>query len=160
MVSSACTPRPEAQKKLEEWRSQGKRIVFTNGCFDLLHPGHIDYLQKARALGDVLIVGLNDDDSIRRLKGATRPINPLPDRAIMLTALKSVDMVVPFPEDTPLDLIKSLIPDMLVKGGDYEPDSIVGAKEVRENGGKVIVIPFVNGHSSSTLIARIRRLDA
>ncbi|GMR00557.1 MAG: hypothetical protein BMS9Abin18_1420 [Zetaproteobacteria bacterium] len=159
MVRSACTPPPEAQKKLAEWRSQGKRIVFTNGCFDLLHPGHINYLEKARALGDVLIIGLNDDDSVRRLKGPTRPINPLPDRAIMLTALKSVDMVVAFPEDTPLELIKSLMPDVLVKGGDYEPDSIVGAKEVRESGGKVIVMPFVNGHSSSALITRIRRLD-
>ncbi len=160
MVRNACTPLPEAKKKLEKWRLQDKRIVFTNGCFDLLHPGHIDYLQKSRALGDVLIIGLNDDDSVRRLKGPTRPINPLPDRAIMLTALKSVDMVVAFPEDTPLELIKSLIPDVLVKGGDYEPDSIVGAKEVRESGGEVIVMPFVDGHSSSALIARIRRLDA
>jgi len=160
MVRNACTPLPEAKKKLEKWRLQDKRIVFTNGCFDLLHPGHIDYLQKSRALGDVLIIGLNDDDSVRRLKAPTRPINPLPDRAIMLTALKSVDMVVAFPEDTPLELIKSLMPDVLVKGGDYEPDSIVGAKEVRESGGKVIVMPFVDGHSSSALIARIRRLDA
>jgi len=157
---NACTPLPEAQKKLEEWHLQGKRIVFTNGCFDLLHPGHIDYLQKSRTLGDVLIIGLNDDDSVRRLKGPTRPINPLPDRTIMLTALKPVDMVVAFPEDTPLELIKSLMPDVLVKGGDYEPDSIAGAKEVRESGGEVIVMPFVGGHSSSALIARIQGLDA
>jgi D-beta-D-heptose 7-phosphate kinase/D-beta-D-heptose 1-phosphate adenosyltransferase len=160
MVRNACTPPHEAQKKLEEWRLQGKRIVFTNGCFDLLHPGHIDYLQKSRALGDVLVIGLNDDNSVRRLKGPARPINPLPDRAIMLTALKPVDMVVAFQEDTPLELIKSLMPDVLVKGGDYESGSIVGAKEVRESGGEVIVMPFVDGHSSSALIARIRRLDA
>jgi len=158
MTRDACTPLPEAQKKLEEWHSQGKRIVFTNGCFDLLHPGHIDYLQKSRELGDVLIIGLNDDDSVRRLKGSARPVNPLPDRAIMLTALKSVDMVVPFPEDTPLDLIKSLMPDVLVKGGDYEPDRIAGAKEVRESGGEVVVMPFVDGHSSSELIERIKSI--
>jgi len=156
MAKQACTPLHEAQKKLEEWRLQGKRIVFTNGCFDLLHPGHIDYLQKARELGDVLIIGLNDDDSVRRLKGPTRPINPLSDRAIMLASLRAVDMVVSFTEDTPLELIKSLMPDVLVKGGDYEPDSIVGAKEIRESGGEVIVMPFVDGHSSSELIERIK----
>jgi len=156
MTKQACTPLFEAQKKLEEWRLQGKRIVFTNGCFDLLHPGHIDYLQKSRMLGDVLVIGLNDDDSIRRLKGSARPINSLPDRACMLAALRSVDMVVPFSEDTPLKLIKLVMPDILVKGGDYEPDSIVGAKEVRERGGEVIVIPFVDGHSSSALIERIK----
>ena len=147
---------PEAKKKIEEWRMQGKRIVFTNGCFDLLHPGHLDYLQKAGALGDVLIVGLNDDDSIRRLKGLVRPVNPLPDRAIMLAALRTVDMVVSFTEDTPLKLIKTLMPDVLVKGGDYQPDAIAGAREVRENGGEVLVIPLVDGHSTSSLIERIK----
>jgi len=153
---NACTPLPEAQKKLEEWRRQSKRIVFTNGCFDLLHPGHIEYLQKARTLGDVLIIGLNDDDSIRRLKGSTRPVNCLSDRACMLAALRSVDMVVSFSEDTPLKLIKTLAPDILVKGGDYEPDDIAGAKEVRENGGEVVIMPFMDGHSSSSLIERIK----
>lgn len=147
---------PEAKRKIEEWRMQGKRIVFTNGCFDLLHPGHLDYLQKAGALGDVLIVGLNDDDSIRRLKGSARPVNPLPDRTIMLAALRAVDMVVSFTEDTPLKLIKTLMPDVLVKGGDYQPDTIAGAREVRENGGEVVVIPLVDGHSTSSLIERIK----
>jgi len=151
-----CTPLHVVQKKIEEWRSQGKRIVFTNGCFDLLHPGHIDYLEKARALGDVLIIGLNDDASIRRLKGSSRPINPLSDRARMLAALKSVDMVVAFPEDTPLKLIKSLMPDVLVKGGDYKPDDIIGAQDVRINGGEVVVMPFVDGHSTSSLIEHIK----
>lgn len=132
--------------------------MFTNGCFDLLHPGHIDYLHKARELGDKLVVGLNDDDSISRLKGPERPINPLADRAIMLAALKSVDLVVPFSEDTPLDLISTLLPDILVKGGDYEPDDIVGAREVRDNGGFVTVIAFVDGHSTSSLIRRIQAL--
>lgn len=155
-MTNACTPMPEAKKKIEEWRMQGKRIVFTNGCFDLLHPGHLDYLQKAGALGDVLIVGLNDDDSIRRLKGLVRPVNPLPDRAIMLAALRTVDMVVSFTEDTPLKLIKTLMPDVLVKGGDYQPDAIAGAREVRENGGEVLVIPLVDGHSTSSLIERIK----
>ncbi len=155
-MTNACTPMPEAKKKIEEWRMQGKRIVFTNGCFDLLHPGHLDYLQKAGALGDVLIVGLNDDDSIRRLKGSARPVNPLPDRAIMLAALRAVDMVVSFTEDTPLKLIKTLMPDVLVKGGDYQPDAIAGTREVRENGGTVVVIPLVDGHSTSSLIERIK----
>jgi len=155
-MTNACTPMPEAKKKTEEWRMQGKRIVFTNGCFDLLHPGHLDYLQKAGALGDVLIVGLNDDDSIRRLKGSARPVNPLPDRAIMLAALRAVDMVVSFTEDTPLKLIKTLMPDVLVKGGDYQPNTISGAREVRENSGEVVVIPLVDGHSTSSLIERIK----
>jgi len=145
-----------ARQQVETWKNQGKTVVFTNGCFDLLHPGHIDYLHKARGLGDVLIVGLNDDASISRLKGPTRPINPLADREIMLAALKSVDLVVPFAEDTPLKLISTLLPDLLIKGGDYEPDDIVGAKEVRANGGHVSVITFVDGHSSSSLIKRIQ----
>jgi len=155
-MPNACTTLRIAKKKVGEWRAQGKRIVFTNGCFDLLHPGHIDYLEKARALGDVLIVGLNDDDSIRRLKGASRPINPLSDRARMLSALRPVDMVVSFPEDTPLKLIQSLMPDVLVKGGDYKPDDIIGARDVRMNGGEVVVMPFVDGHSTSSLIERIK----
>jgi len=149
-------PLSQAQAQVAIWRRQGKRIVFTNGCFDLLHPGHVHYLRAARALGDFLIVGLNDDDSIRRLKGPSRPVNDIDHRACMLAALKPVDMVVPFSEDTPLNLIKSLMPDILVKGGDYRPDDIVGAMEVRRNGGDVIVIPFLDGHSSTGMIARIR----
>jgi len=146
----------QAQDKVGKWKNQGKRIVFTNGCFDLLHPGHIDYLDRAAALGDMLIIGLNDDDSIRRLKGPSRPINPLQDRAIMLAALRAVDLVVPFSEDTPLNLITALMPDILVKGGDYQPDDIVGAQEVRHCGGEVVVMPFLDGHSSTDLIRRIQ----
>jgi len=138
------------------WKKEGKRVVFTNGCFDLLHPGHITYLQDARNLGDVLILGLNDDASIQRLKGASRPINPLHDRARMLSALRSVAMVVAFSEDTPLNLITALMPDVLVKGGDYTVDSIVGAKEVMQSGGHVQVIPFLEGYSSTGLIQRIQ----
>jgi len=149
---------PETQSTVEQWKNDGKRIVFTNGCFDLLHPGHIDYLERAAALGDKLIIGLNDDASIRRLKGASRPLNPLQDRAIMLAALRAVDLVVPFSDDTPLGLITALMPDILVKGGDYRPDDIVGAREVRQNGGEVIVMPFIDGYSSSGLIQRIQSI--
>ncbi len=145
----------QAKTQVEQWKNEGRRIVFTNGCFDLLHPGHIDYLDRAAKLGDILIIGLNDDNSIRRLKGKSRPINPLQDRAIMLAALRAVDLVVPFAEDTPLNLITTLMPDILVKGGDYQPDDIVGATEVRKNGGEVIVMPFIDGHSSTGLIQRI-----
>jgi len=143
----------------EQWRRQGLCVVFTNGCFDLLHPGHVHYLRAARELGDALIVGLNDDASIRRLKGEQRPVNPLEHRACMLAALKPVDMVVPFSEDTPLKLITALKPDVLVKGGDYRPEDIVGAREVREAGGRVTVIPFLDGHSSTGLIQRIRQQE-
>ncbi len=145
------------REQVSQWQASGKTVVFTNGCFDLLHPGHIDYLSKAKSLGDILIVGLNDDDSIRRLKGQTRPINPLEDRQIMLSALKSVDLVVPFGEDTPLELISMLLPDILVKGGDYAPDNIVGAEVVRQHGGHVTIIDFVDGHSTSSLIQRIQK---
>jgi D-beta-D-heptose 7-phosphate kinase/D-beta-D-heptose 1-phosphate adenosyltransferase len=148
----------EAEALRRRWREEGARVVFTNGCFDLLHPGHAAYLDDARSLGDVLIVGLNNDDSIRRLKGARRPINGLQDRAAMLSALRSVDLVVPFGDDTPQQLIATLLPDVLVKGGDYEPDAIVGAREVREHGGEVVVVQFLEGYSSTELIDRIVRI--
>ncbi len=146
----------QAMQQCAQWHRQGKKIVFTNGCFDLLHPGHIHYLQAAKELGDLLVVGLNDDASIRRLKGPTRPVNDLNHRSCMLAALKAVDLVVSFSEDTPLNLITALMPDVLVKGGDYAPDDIVGAGEVRARGGEVIIIPFLEGHSSTGMIARIR----
>ena len=147
----------EAKVIRDTWAIASKKVVFTNGCFDLLHPGHVRYLEDAKALGDVLIVGLNADASIARLKGETRPINPLKDRAHMLMGLRAVDLVVSFEEDTPLNLIKTLLPDVLVKGGDYQPDEIVGAKEVREHGGEVIVVPFLDGYSSTKLITRIKQ---
>ncbi|MDQ6980103.1 MAG: D-glycero-beta-D-manno-heptose 1-phosphate adenylyltransferase [Ghiorsea sp.] len=146
----------EAKALRETWAEQGQRVVFTNGCFDLLHPGHIQYLNDAKALGDKLILGLNADASISRLKGDSRPINPLKDRAAMLMGLKSMDAVVAFEEDTPQNLITLLLPDVLVKGGDYTADDIVGAKEVRDTGGEVIVVPFLEGYSSSKLIERIK----
>ncbi|MBL1353522.1 MAG: D-glycero-beta-D-manno-heptose 1-phosphate adenylyltransferase [Zetaproteobacteria bacterium] len=148
-LSKAC-------KQRNIWKEEGLRVVFTNGCFDLLHPGHITYLQDAKNLGDVLLLGLNDDASIQRLKGPSRPLNPLQDRACMLWALKSVDMVVAFSEDTPLNLITALMPDVLVKGGDYSVETIVGAEEVMQAGGHVQVIPFLEGYSSTRLIQRIQ----
>jgi D-beta-D-heptose 7-phosphate kinase/D-beta-D-heptose 1-phosphate adenosyltransferase len=147
-LEQACTQR-------KRWQEQGCRVVFTNGCFDLLHPGHIAYLNDAKRLGDVLIVGLNDDASISRLKGSSRPINALQDRACMLQALSAVDMVVAFSEDTPLHLIQALKPDVLVKGGDYRIEDIVGATDVQGWGGSVQVIPFLDGYSSTTLIEKI-----
>ena len=149
----------QACEQRQLWKQQGKRLVFTNGCFDLLHPGHISYLDDAKALGDLLVVGLNDDGSIRRLKGDLRPINPLQDRAYMLAALKAVDMVVVFSEDTPLHLIQALEPDVLVKGGDYTVENIVGAQTVQSLGGEVRVLPFLEGYSSSALIERIRAIE-
>ena len=147
---------PEAVCLRKFWHERDKRVVFTNGCFDLLHPGHVTYLESAKDLGDILIIGLNSDDSIRQLKGPSRPINNLADRAHMLAGLRSVDLVVPFSEETPIELIKALLPDLLVKGGDYLPDDIVGAKEVREAGGEVIVVPFLAGHSSTDIINKIQ----
>ncbi len=144
-------------------RAEGERMVATNGCFDILHPGHVDYLQRARKLGDRLLVMVNSDDSVRRLKGAERPINPLPHRMTMLAALACVDWVVPFEDDTPRALIGRLLPDVLVKGGDY-PDitAIAGHDLVLARGGEVRILPFVEGHSTTGLIDRIsgrRTLD-
>jgi len=150
----------QAQTAVMQWKQEGKTVVFTNGCFDLLHPGHINYLNKAAALGDVLVIGLNDDDSVRRLKGDARPINPLLDRTVMLSALRAVDLVVPFAEDTPLKLITTLMPDVLVKGGDYRPDDIIGADVVRRAGGEVVVMPFLDGFSSTRLLQRIQAINS
>ena len=133
-----------------------QKIVFTNGCFDILHVGHIRYLQEAAKLGDILIIGLNSDSSVKRLKGTERPINKETERAEMLGALGFVDYVVIFDEDTPLELINIIMPDILVKGGDYSPDEVVGKKEVEERGGKLVLIPFVEGKSTSNIIERIK----
>jgi rfaE bifunctional protein nucleotidyltransferase chain/domain len=131
--------------------------VFTNGVFDLLHPGHIDLLTAARAAGDALIVGVNSDASVRRLgKGPERPIRPERDRAYVLAALAAVDAVVIFDEDTPLELVRALEPDVLVKGGDYREETIVGAKEVRARGGNVVVIPLRDGQSTTSIVERLR----
>lgn len=133
-----------------------QKIVFTNGCFDVLHFGHVRYLLEAKKLGDILVVGLNSDDSVRRLKGPSRPINGEKERAFVLAALSFVDYVVLFEEDTPENLIKAVRPDVLVKGGDYALDQIVGADFVTQNGGTVTTIPFVEGFSSSQIIEQLK----
>ncbi|MCQ2283928.1 MAG: D-glycero-beta-D-manno-heptose 1-phosphate adenylyltransferase [Bacteroidales bacterium] len=134
-----------------------QKIVFTNGCFDLLHCGHITYLAKARELGDVLVLGLNSDASVKRLKGPTRPVNPQDARALVLAALEMIDYVVVFEEDTPYELIAKVKPDVLVKGGDYEIDNIVGGDIVRERGGVVTTIPFVDGFSTTSMINNLKK---
>ncbi len=137
-------------------RNCGQRVVFTNGCFDILHAGHVDYLQKARREGDLLIVGLNNDASICSIKGPQRPVNNEQNRARVLAALGCVDAIVLFAEDTPVDLIKALVPDVLVKGADWKEDEIAGAAEVKKNGGRVALIPFVSNESTSGIIDAIR----
>lgn len=139
------------------WRGEQQgRVVFTNGVFDLLHPGHIDVLLASRRQGDALVVGLNSDASVKRLKGSERPIRSLPDRAYVLGAMAMVDAVVPFEQDTPLELILRLRPDVLVKGGDYTVATIVGAEEVRRWGGQIAVIPLTPGQSTTSIIQRLR----
>ncbi len=139
-------------------RRAGKRVVFTNGCFDILHVGHVRYLQEARAQGDLLVVGLNTDSSVSRIKGPERPVQNEASRAEILAALGCVDFVTYFDEETPLNLIKEVKPDVLVKGGDYTIDRIVGADFVMSRGGEVKSLQFSQGHSTSTLIEKIRKL--
>jgi D-beta-D-heptose 7-phosphate kinase/D-beta-D-heptose 1-phosphate adenosyltransferase len=146
----------ELMSLIGEAKARGERIVMTNGCFDVLHAGHVAYLEEAKSLGDRLVVAVNDDDSVRRLKGAGRPMNTLADRMAVLAGLASVDWVVPFTEDTPGRLIAALLPDVLVKGGDYRQDQIAGAREVLENGGEVRALGFREGHSSSRIIEMLR----
>jgi D-beta-D-heptose 7-phosphate kinase/D-beta-D-heptose 1-phosphate adenosyltransferase len=139
-----------------EAKIRNEKVVMTNGCFDVLHAGHVAYLEEAKSLGDRLIVAINDDDSVRRLKGESRPVNRLEDRMLVLAGLASVDWVVPFSEDTPGRVIKEVLPDVLVKGGDYRPDEIAGAKDVLKNGGEVRVLAFREGQSSSRIIDKLR----
>ena len=146
----------ELERLLEAERARGRRIVFTNGCFDILHRGHVEYLAEARSHGDVLVVGLNSDDSVARLKGAGRPFNTLEDRAAVLLALRPVDYVVAFSEDTPAALIRRLDPDVLVKGGDYRPEEVVGADHVLARGGEVVIAQYVKGQSTTNVIARLK----
>ncbi len=146
--------------ELETWvarqRKAGKKIVFTNGCFDILHVGHLRVLRDARAQGDVLLVGVNTDGSVKRLKGKGRPFNPVAHRLELLASLNMVDAVVAFREDTPRKLIQTIMPDVLVKGGDYKPATVVGSELVRQNGGQVVIIPLVGGASTSALAEKIR----
>ena len=150
--------REDARKISTELHERGVKIVFTNGCFDIIHRGHVEYLEFARSLGDILMIGLNTDDSVRRLKGPTRPINRFEDRAYVLASLEVVDYVVGFDEDTPFELIKEVIPDVLVKGGDYRPEDVVGRDIVEGHGGKLVLAPFKDGYSTTSLIQRIKKL--
>ncbi|TFG99948.1 MAG: D-glycero-beta-D-manno-heptose 1-phosphate adenylyltransferase [Calditrichales bacterium] len=140
---------------LNNWRSQNKTVVFTNGCFDILHRGHVEYLNAAKKLGDILVLGLNSDESVKRLKGETRPYVEENDRAFILSQLISIDAVVIFREDTPEDLLHLVKPDILAKGGDYSVDQVVGREIVEAYGGKVVTISLVDGRSTTDLIGKI-----
>ena len=154
MIKNKVVSLPSLLKRLK--KHPRKKVVFTNGCFDILHAGHVTYLERARKLGEILIVALNTDASTSRLKGPTRPINPLSDRATVIAGLESVTYVTWFDEDTPLKLIQKILPDVLVKGGDYEVKKIVGYAEVTENGGKVKTLPFLEGRSTSKIILKAK----
>jgi rfaE bifunctional protein nucleotidyltransferase chain/domain len=151
--------REDLAKAVGKARAEGQVVVFTNGCFDIIHRGHTQYLAEAKALGDMLVVGVNTDRSVRALKGMTRPIVPEDDRAHVVAALSSVDLVCLFDEDTPLELISAVVPDVLVKGAGYERDTIVGADLVEEHGGKVVAVEELNGRSTRGIIARILDSD-
>lgn len=156
-IQAKITTLPELKKRVNEWKARGEKVVFTNGVFDLLHTGHITYMADAAELGTKLIIGLNSDSSVKRLKGPERPVNDQESRALLLAAMFFIDAVVIFEEDTPLNLIVTLLPDVLAKGGDYTIANIVGAREVMANGGEVKVIGFVDGFSSTGIINRIRQ---
>ncbi len=150
------TSAEQLAERVDFWKSTGKKIVFTNGCFDLIHVGHVLYLESAAMLGDVLIVGLNSDISVRRLKGSGRPINDQMNRSCVLAALSSVDAVIVFEEDDPLRLITEICPDILVKGGDWKPEQIVGSDFVVKNGGEVKSLQFVEGYSTTSIEKKIK----
>ncbi len=157
-IEAKILSRETAIQRVAQLRMLGKTVAFTNGCFDILHRGHIFSLSQAAAEADYLIVGLNSDASTKRLKGENRPVNDEQARALLLASLVIVDAVVLFEEDTPLELIKALLPDVLVKGGDYTVEQIAGAKEVIANGGKVVINPIVEGFSSTGILEKITRL--
>jgi len=144
-------------KAINNDKKDSKKIVFTNGCFDILHVGHIRYLSEAKSLGDILVIGINSDKSVKELKGPSRPINSLSDRALILSELRYVDYVVSFEEQTPLELIKIIMPDILVKGGDYTVETVVGSSEVIHSGGQVKLLQFHEGYSSTNYIDKIKK---
>jgi rfaE bifunctional protein nucleotidyltransferase chain/domain len=157
-LSDKIISKEEAQKKIVPLKSAGKKVVFTNGCFDILHPGHVDYLCQARDLGSFLVLGLNTDRSVKKLeKAPNRPINDEQTRAKVLAGLECIDAIVFFDEETPYELIKFLQPSVLVKGNDYKPEQIAGYDVVKESGGEVITIPLVKGYSTTQLIAKIMK---
>ncbi len=156
IIKSKILERDTLRRNIAIWRFKGEKIVFTNGCFDILHAGHIEYLSKAKDLGSVLILGLNTDASVRRIKGENRPVNNEEARAIVLASLQFIDAVVLFDEDTPYELIKLIQPNILVKGSDYRPENIVGSDIVKQNGGKIETIDFVEGYSTTSILNKIR----
>jgi rfaE bifunctional protein nucleotidyltransferase chain/domain len=158
VTASKIHTREEAAQIVQQWHNEGQKVVFTNGCFDIVHLGHIDYLEKARALGDKLVLGLNTDASVNRLKGPTRPVVNEYARARMMAAFGFVDTVILFDEPTPLELIQTICPDILVKGDDYTVENIVGADFVVSRGGVVKTIPLVKGYSTTSLIQKIKAL--
>jgi len=155
-INTKILPLKSLKEQVTNWKKTGKKVVFTNGCFDLIHRGHIEVLAQTADLGDKLIIGLNSDVSIKKLKGESRPIIDENSRAILLASLSFVDAIVLFSEETPLNLISNLNPDILAKGGDYKINTIVGHEIIRKNGGEVILVPFVEGFSSSNIIDKIK----
>ena len=155
-INSKIFSLDDLNNQVNSWKQSGKEVVFTNGCFDIIHRGHIEVLAQTADLGDRLIIGLNSDSSIQKLKGADRPIIDEHSRAILLAALSFVDAVILFSEETPINLISRLLPDVLAKGGDYEIETIVGHEIVQNNGGEVILVPFVDGFSSTIIIDKIK----
>ena len=145
----------EISSRVRSWRKESRKLVFTNGCFDILHSGHVRYLQTAAGFGDILVLGLNSDSSVRKLKGPRRPIMTQADRAYLLSALEAIDYIVIFDEETPARLIQTVSPDVLVKGGDYLPEDVVGYDTVTENGGCVKIVPYVEGKSTSGIVNSI-----
>lgn len=158
MTENKIVSLEEAIKRTEDWQKEGKKIVFTNGCFDIVHLGHIDYLEKAKSLGDKLILGLNTDASVKRLKGETRPVVNEYARSRMMAAFEFIDAVILFDEPTPLEVIQEIQPDILVKGDDYVVETIVGADFVMGKGGEVKTIPLVKGYSTTSLIEKIKQI--
>lgn len=156
LAHKICSQLSDAMTRVENWKKQGHTIVFTNGCFDIIHVGHVLYLEQARQLGHKLVVGINSDASVSRLKGPSRPIKDIFDRSHVLAALESVDLVVVFEEDTPYHLIEGIIPHILVKGGDWKPEDIVGSDIVLREGGQVRNLTFIDGYSTTLIENRIK----
>lgn len=157
VINSKLYTRETLKPKLNMWRFQEKKIVFTNGCFDIIHKGHIDYLSKAADLGDIFIIGINSDNSVARLKGKGRPLQNLESRAVILASMFFVNAIIPFEEDTPFELIRFIQPDVLVKGADYKEKEIVGADIVKSKNGVVVTVPFLEGYSTSSIEKKIIR---
>jgi rfaE bifunctional protein nucleotidyltransferase chain/domain len=155
MLNSIYRPGKELDELISSLKSQNRKIVFTNGVFDIIHRGHVEYLNEAKKLGDVLIVGLNSDSSVKKIKGDSRPVNSENDRAFVLVNLKAVDYVVIFEEDTPYTLIKSIVPDVLIKGGDWKTQDIVGSDIVLDSGGKVLSLKYIENYSTTGIINKI-----